>query len=196
MSHWSRTSTIVVVLLLAAIALALGASLHSLAVDDAYITFRYARNLVSGHSLTYNTGRPVLSTTAPLYAIFLAFTSIFYSNIPFLANVASAAFLLAGALLLFRLGGQEQDPWTGALASLFFITFPLLWLSLGLETAAFLALSLGAVAAYTRGRPLWTGALLALATLTRGDGLIPVSYTHLTLPTTIKPCWSGGWRGR
>jgi hypothetical protein len=174
-NRWSRLSIAVVMVLLGAIALGLGASLYTLAVDDAYITFRYAHNLATGQGFAYNAGRPVLSTTAPLYALFLSFTILFYSNIPILANVFSAAFLLIGALLLFRLGYAEKEPWAGALAALLFVTFPLLWLSLGLETAAFLALALAAVLVYSRGRLLWTGALLALAVLTRGDGLILVS---------------------
>ena len=52
------------------------------------------------------------------------------------------------------------------------VTHPLLWLSLGLETALFLALALGVIVTYRGGRLRWTAILLALATLTRGDGLI------------------------
>ncbi len=38
-------------------------------IDDAYITFRYARNLAEGLGLVYNPGEWVLGTTAPLWAI-------------------------------------------------------------------------------------------------------------------------------
>src|SRR6202022_2682648 len=41
------------------------------AIDDAYITFRYARNLAEGLGLVYNPGEWVLGTTAPLWAILL-----------------------------------------------------------------------------------------------------------------------------
>ena len=43
--------------------------------DDAFITFRYARNLAEGLGLVYNPGaewEPVLGTTTPLFALLLA----------------------------------------------------------------------------------------------------------------------------
>ena len=44
-------------------------------VDDAYITFRYARNIASGVGFVYNAGDPVLGTTTPAYALLLAAVS-------------------------------------------------------------------------------------------------------------------------
>ena len=41
-------------------------------VDDAYITFRYARNIADGLGFVYNPGQPVLGTTTPLYTMLLA----------------------------------------------------------------------------------------------------------------------------
>jgi len=41
-------------------------------VDDAYITFRYARNLANGVGFVYNAGERVLGTTTPAYTLLLA----------------------------------------------------------------------------------------------------------------------------
>ena len=41
-------------------------------IDDAYITFRYAQNLIAGEGLVYNPGEAVLGTTTPVYAFLLA----------------------------------------------------------------------------------------------------------------------------
>jgi hypothetical protein len=41
-------------------------------IDDAYITFRYARNLLEGNGLVFNPGEPVLGTTTPVYALLMA----------------------------------------------------------------------------------------------------------------------------
>jgi hypothetical protein len=161
-----------VVGLLSAVALLVGILLHPLAVDDAYITYRYAHNLASGLGFTYNAGRAILSTTAPLYALLLALGAWLRFDLPSLANAISAVALWIGAMLVFVLGNWERTPWAGTLAALLYILSPLLWLSLGLETAVFLALCLGAVLAYRRRYLYWTAALLALATLARGDGLI------------------------
>jgi hypothetical protein len=158
--------------LLAVIALLLGIALHPLAVDDAFITYRYARHLAAGQGFTYNVGHPVLSTTAPLYALILAAGALAWPDLPALANGLSAVALWAAATLVFILGCREKTPWVGGLAALFLVAHPLLWLSLGLETTLFLALALGALVAYWGGCLHWTAVLLALTTLTRGDGLI------------------------
>jgi hypothetical protein len=42
------------------------------AQDDAFITYRYARNLATGRGFVYNEGERVLGTTTPLYAMILA----------------------------------------------------------------------------------------------------------------------------
>jgi len=158
--------------MLAALALALGMALHPLAVDDAFITYRYARNLATGQGFTYNVGQPALSTTAPLWALLLAGGALLWPDIPSLANALSAAALGVGALLVYLLGRHEGRPWVGRLAALLFVLHPLLWLNLGLETTPFLALALSAILAYRRGRLALAALLLALATLIRGDGLI------------------------
>jgi hypothetical protein len=161
-----------VICLLGALALALGIALHPLAVDDAYITFRYAQNLAMGRGFTYNVGSPVLGTTTPLYALLLSLGGWLGFDVPVLANALSALALGVGAVAIVSMGRREQDLHVGILAALMYVLYPLLWLSLGLETAIFLTLGLGAVAAYHSGRFSLAAALLALATLTRGDGLI------------------------
>jgi hypothetical protein len=162
----------VVLALLVVAALLLGMALHPLAVDDAFITYRYAQNLAAGNGFAYNVGRPILSTTAPLYALLLSIAAWLGIEPPAFANGLSAVALCVAAVILFALGTRERNPWVGALAALLFVTYPLLWLSLGLEMAVFLALALGAILAYRGGRLYLTAALLALATLTRPDGLI------------------------
>jgi hypothetical protein len=124
-----------------------------------------------------------LSTTAPLYALILSAGALAWPDLPSLANWLSTFALWAAAIFVFILGRCEEAPWVGALAALFLVASPLLWLSLGLETALFLALALGAVATYQHGRLYWTAVLLALATLTRGDGLIltGVVASHYTV---------------
>ena len=36
-------------------------------IDNSFITFRYARNLLSGEGFVYNPGQRVMGTTTPLY---------------------------------------------------------------------------------------------------------------------------------
>src|SRR5438093_3627463 len=53
---------------------ALAVRLHvgPLTIDDAFITYRYARNFAEGLGLVYNPGQAVLGTTTPLYALMMA----------------------------------------------------------------------------------------------------------------------------
>ncbi len=41
-------------------------------IDDAFITFRYSRNIVEGHGFVYNLGARTLGTTTPFYTLLMA----------------------------------------------------------------------------------------------------------------------------
>jgi hypothetical protein len=71
-------------LLIAVILLALAyrLGLWSWPVDDAYITFRYARNLAEGNGLVYNIGERVMDTTTPFYSLLLGAASVLRLDIP------------------------------------------------------------------------------------------------------------------
>jgi hypothetical protein len=85
--------------------------------DDAYITFRYARNLAEGAGLVYNAGERVLGTSAPLFAVLLAaLHRATGAAIPALAFALGAACLPLVALLGYRLARRVTGP---AFATLF-----------------------------------------------------------------------------
>ncbi|MFQ5921958.1 MAG: hypothetical protein ACE5M4_03875, partial [Anaerolineales bacterium] len=72
-------------------------------IDDAYITFRYARNLLDGHGLVYNPGEAVLGTTTPLFALLLSALGVPIGGpeapFPVIALIVSAAADAATAFL-------------------------------------------------------------------------------------------------
>lgn len=156
-----------------ALALVLGLCLGQVAFDDPFVTYRYARNLRSGLGLVYNPHERVLSTTAPLYALLLAGGALFTDNIPALSNWISVTALFVGACFIYLLCKSRGVGWAGIVAAVLYITAPLQWLSLGFETAFYLALILGAFYFYFENRLAVCAALLALALLTRGDGILP-----------------------
>jgi len=45
---------------------------HQAIFDDAYITFRYAGNILDGQGFVYNPGEPVYGASSPLYTILSA----------------------------------------------------------------------------------------------------------------------------
>jgi hypothetical protein len=145
-------------------------------VDDAYITFRYARNLATGVGFVYNPGEHVLGTTTPAYTLLLAAAS-WLSGIytyPWLALVVNAlihcltfavivrlttrltgrVWLGLGAALLFAIEGRGLDFSTGGMEA-------------GFNQLAILSTFLLLFERRTR----WAAAMLGLAVLIRPDGL-------------------------
>ena len=77
-------------------------------IDDAFITFRYARNLLAGNGFVYNPGERVLGTTTPLYTLLMAglaaFTGGTQAPFPTLALLVNALADAGTCLLLWQLG--------------------------------------------------------------------------------------------
>lgn len=172
-------------------------------IDDAYITFRYARNLLAGQGFVYNPGEAVLGTTTPLYTLLLAglgaSTGGPQAPFPELAMWVNALADAATCLLLWSLGRRLGLGRAGAAAALawavapFSVTFAIG----GLETSVFIALLSGAVwaAAHSYRRPgeadgervrwrVLAAWLASLALLTRPDALI------LLGPLALERLWS------
>src|SRR5918912_119366 len=73
-------------------------------IDDAYITFRYARNLATGLGLVYNPGEWVLGTTAPGWAMLLGLGyRLGLTDLPWLATSISAVWDAPPVALLVQL---------------------------------------------------------------------------------------------
>jgi hypothetical protein len=146
--------------------------------DDAFISFRYAANLLDGHGLVYNPGERVEGYTNFLWTVLMAAAMGAGAN-PVLASVvggmASAAALAWGG---YRLAEETLDaPWLGLLVPAFVAldTGITLESMQGLETVFYAALLTWAL--------VWTGrelhdperapvsaVLLGLAALTRPEG--------------------------
>jgi hypothetical protein len=153
--------------------------------DDPYITYRYADNLLRGKGLVYNAGEPVLSTTAPGYALLLALPGLINGDLALWGNVLSVVGLAIGAVSLYR-WAFEADPSAGAgqlvvgwVAGLLLLTFPLCVMSFGSEMCVYLGATIAGLRAYARGRSERAMVWLALATLVRPDGALAAGLVVL-----------------
>ena len=146
---------------------------HRVQMDDPYITYRYARNLAEGRGFIYNEGERVLGTTAPLYAVLLSVPGRIAGNFPLISTFFSGAALGALGWLIARILADFNENRAGFVAAFLVILNPYLGDVLGFELILFQALIFGAYAAYFSDRPNLAALLLALGTLTRGDGLVP-----------------------
>lgn len=145
---------------------------YPLVLDDPFITYRYARNLIEGQGMLYNPGEHVLSTTTPLYALTLAALGSLYPNIPELGFWLSVVCFGVCAFFLYRIAEWSGFTWGGIAAGLVVLVSPALVLSFGMETGLYLLLAAGGFYFYLRRRLVLAFALLALLTLTRNDGVL------------------------
>jgi hypothetical protein len=162
--------------------LALGARLlpGARTIDDSYITFRYARNILQGNGFVYNPGERVLGTTTPLYTLVMTGLAVLTGGadapFPWLSLGLNAAADALTCLLLWRLGRHLRLPYAGffAAAAWALAPFSVTFAIGGLETSLYVLLLTGTATAYLEKRSTTAGLLAALAVLTRPDALILV----------------------
>jgi hypothetical protein len=160
--------------------------------DDAYVTYRYARNLAHGLGFVFNPGQPaVLGTSTPLYALILALGARLGAPIPALSIVLGTLATAVTLALLVRLAARMGRPAAGVAAALVWSLSPFSYRYVeGMETPLYMALIVGALWAALEGRRSLPLTLGALAALTRPDGLaVPAVVAGLVL---IERRWS--WR--
>ncbi len=151
-----------------------------LPLDDGYIHLQFARNLAAGHGLSYESGRLVAGSTAPLWTALLALLG-FLPGSPVLwaQGLGAALFALAIAPVV----GLAEDLGAGrglaAFAGLMTATTgPLVWAAVsGLEIPLFVLLSVFGVRRHLRDRQQSSGIatslpILALAALARPEGAL------------------------
>ncbi len=147
-------------------------------IDDAYITFRYARNLISGTGLVFNPGEHVLGTTTPLYSLLMAGLALVTGGaqapFPILAWALNALAAAAGAYLLILLGASLGSRRAGLAAAAVWAVAPMsvTFAIGGMETSLFIALMLATLYLHLSERPVAAAAFAALSLLTRPDALL------------------------
>jgi hypothetical protein len=185
MTGMTRRSWAVLVALIVILALAARLIPGPRTIDDAYITFRYARNLLAGNGFVFNPGERVLGTTTPLFTFILAAAALPFGGgaapFPVIALVLATLFDLGACVTLATLGRAFGRPAAGLVAALAWAIAPssVTFAIGGLETSLFVFLIALAFLAHVRERALLTGVLCGLAALTRPDALIPVALIAL-----------------
>jgi arabinofuranosyltransferase len=155
-----------------------GLALRDHANDDAYITFRHARNLVEGNGFAFNPGDRLLSTTAPLHALVLALLTLLtrsgFEQVPRLAIALSTVSMMALCVSTLYVLDKIGQLYAG-LASLFLIASQhWFYRFYPLETVMQLALEMALIAAALDRRWLLAGAVAGLAIITRADSTLLV----------------------
>lgn len=155
--------------------------------DDAYISFRYARNFARHGSLVFNVDpiEYVEGYTNPLWVVLLGvgdWLGISPPTLaPFLTALASALSLVLVVWLVRSLreslGPTNEFGLLDFVPALWLVALPefVVWGSGGLETSFALALTLGSMVGWVRGRIVPAAGLAAAAGLTRPDSLLLIA---------------------
>lgn len=140
--------------LLGALAAFSGAIWPSWLSDDAFISFRYAQNLVAGNGLVYNAGERVEGYTNFLWTMLAALALTLRLDIVVAAYASGVALALALVLATYAAGRHLLGPAWGLAAALLVATSQSLLVYTarggGLETGLFTLLALLGTAAYLR----------------------------------------------
>lgn len=147
-------------------------------IDDAYITFRYAQNLLQGEGLVYNPGEHVLGITTPTYALVLAAVALVSggsrAEFPLLALLINAVLDGVTCWLLPKLGERLGYRSAGIASALVWAIAPwsVTFAIGGLETSLLVALATATFYLHLSHRPVAAAATGAFALLTRPDALL------------------------
>ena len=74
-------------------------------LDDAYITYRYAQNLATGHGFAFNPGDHILGTTSPGHALLGA---VVYASSGGTRSPGGMAAIGCGERTVTRLGRRKK----------------------------------------------------------------------------------------
>jgi len=152
-------------------------------LDDAYITFQYARQIARGHPYEYNDGDPpTTGMTSLLLGFLLAGAYLLgFTGERLVGFALGMGFIWLGGIawLTYRLtlrlfdGHHGARSWALGAAVLVVLSGPVQWGCFnGMETGLFAVLSLAALDAFLAGQAAWCALWLALAGLARPEGLI------------------------
>jgi len=175
--------------------------------DDAYISFRYAKNLLQGHGLVFNVGERVEGYTNFLWTVLLAgFSFITRVEIPFVAFFGCLVCFVTNLTVVWLIGRRLSAPEAGQ----WHLPLAVIWLAFnhdfqcygtsGLETMfASLLVNLGVYCSLMRGEyraAAATGGLLVLATFTRPDHGLFYAFMALVLAGDyLERMWRARRRG-
>lgn len=147
-------------------------------IDDSYITYRYARNILAGNGFTFNPGERVLGTTTPFYTLLLVLLSLPLggkeANFPILSFTLNSILDGGTCLLLYQFSKKFNKPLLGVATSLAFALAPFsVTFSIGgLETSVYVLLLIGVCYTYIQEKFELAALLAAIAFLTRPDAVI------------------------
>lgn len=113
-------------------------------IDDAWITYRYARNMAQGNGYVYNPGERVQGTSTPLFTLMLAGLALMGADIPAASSVIALLSVGLTCLVVFFWLRRLQSSAAGGVGVAILLTSTeyMEVAASGMETAAYILLIL------------------------------------------------------
>ena len=153
-------------------------------VDDAFISFRYAKNLASGHGLVFNTDEKVEGYTNFLWTVILAGFGWLGFDIPIISVILGATLSAVGLYLTLLLAGlvaiehnwPKKFAWLAPIILTFYPGYSY-WAFSGMEGPLLLCLVTGFLVVVVKGTDSWpaitlTAVLGVLTAMTRWETVL------------------------
>lgn len=175
-------------------------------LDDAYITFQYARQIARGHPYQYNDGDPpTTGMTSPLFGFLLAgMYLVGFTGERLVAGAVGVGVVWLGAVawltrrFTLALSGEGDGGrfWPLAAVALVVLAGPMQWGCFnGMETGLFTVFSLAALEAFLGKRMGVCAVWLGLAGLTRPEGLVLAGLAWaVSLVEDLVRCHAVQWK--
>jgi arylsulfatase A-like enzyme len=179
---WPRRVALLLLLAGGAAMLAWHARQLQFFCDDSYISYRFSQNFAAGHGLVYNVGERVEGYTNFLWVVMLGGALQLGFGAEPASLVLGVAFLVAALVFTALEGRRLLGSWPFALVPVALLVCQgpmVLWSVSGLESSCFVAMTLAALLVFERAlagrswkKMLAAGALYALSTMVRPDGVV------------------------
>lgn len=145
--------------------------------DDAFITFRYARNIALGLGFVYNEGERVLGTSSPLWALILSLMEVLRIGVIHGAVLISAVASAFTAIIVYRFAEWLRFGRLWIIPVMLYILWPrsLAAEMSGMETAVYTLFITAAFYFQFTRKTYYALAAATLAAVARPEGLLLVA---------------------
>lgn len=137
------------------------------AEDDAYITYKYARNIIKGEGFSFNPDEKILGTTTPLYTLVLSMFGSLTQRLDIVSFVLNVLSILLSGIVVYLLFLRHVPAHLALASGVLFIYFPVFYRILGMETNLSIFLVLLCLYLFIKTKYGLAFFVLGLATLIR-----------------------------
>jgi hypothetical protein len=151
--------------------------------DDAFISYKYAKNISAGIGFRFNPDEKILGTTTPLYTLLLSFFGLFTDNLNLVSLLLGLISIVLSAVILNLVLSKYLSPGIGLAGAIVFLLFPMFYRIIGMETNFLIFLIIAGLYLFSEKKYGLSFFLIGLATLTRIESvlLVPLFIIHLVL---------------